>query len=101
MKRIQCKLETEIHEVQAGFRAGRGTRDHIFNMRNIIEKCREYSLDLHMCFIDYTKSFDCVKHHQLWSIMREMGFPKHLTHLIETLFHEQQAAVRVEGEISE
>ena len=48
MKRIQRKLDTEIHEVQAGFRAGRGTRDHIFNMRNIIEKCREYSLDLHV-----------------------------------------------------
>ena len=41
--RLKQKLESEIAEEQAGFRAGIGTRDHIVNIRNIIEKCRGHS----------------------------------------------------------
>ena len=50
--RLKQKLESEIAEEQAGFRAGRGIRDHIVNIRNIIEKCRGHSEPLHLCFID-------------------------------------------------
>ena len=39
-KRLENKLDEEISIVQAGFRPKRGTRDHIFNLRNILEKCR-------------------------------------------------------------
>ena len=31
-----------------------------------------------MCFIDYHKAFDCIKHGELWLNMLEMGFPPHL-----------------------
>ena len=30
-------------------------------------------------FIDYAKTFDCVDHHKLWTILKEMGIPDHLT----------------------
>ena len=65
MKRIEGKLEAEINVVQAGFRQGRGTRDHIFNLRMIIQKCREFNQPLFTCFVDYTKAFDSVEHQQL------------------------------------
>ena len=26
-----------------------------------------------ICFIDYAKAFDCVDHHKLWKILKEMG----------------------------
>ncbi len=54
-----------------------------------------------ICFIDYSKAFDCVEHKTLWQIILEMGFPKHLVCLIENLYMNQEAAVRVEGETSE
>ena len=44
MKRLQRKLDEEINQTQAGFRQNRGTRDQIFNLRMLIEKCREYKL---------------------------------------------------------
>ena len=31
------------------------------------------------CFVDYAKDFDCVDHHKLWKILKEMGIPDHLT----------------------
>ena len=43
MKRIERKREADINVVQAGFRQGSGTRDHIFNLRMIIQKCREFT----------------------------------------------------------
>ena len=35
------------------------------------------------CFVDYAKAFDCVDHHKLWKILKEMGIPDHLTCLLE------------------
>ena len=47
MKRIERKLEAEINVVQAGFRKGRGTRDHIFNLRrsfrNVVSLINHFS----------------------------------------------------------
>ena len=40
--RLQQYLNRELPDVQAGFRKGRGTRDHIANIRWIIEKAREF-----------------------------------------------------------
>ena len=94
MKRIEDKLDTKINKTQAGFRRDRGTRDHIFNLKIIIEKCREFNHDLYICFIDYSKAFDCVQHTQLWRMMTEMNFPKQEIQLIKTLYQGQQSAVR-------
>ena len=56
--RIQQYMNQELPYVQAGFRKGRGTKDQIANICWIIEKAREFQKDI--CFIDYTKAFDCV-----------------------------------------
>ena len=76
MKRIERKLEAEINMLQAGFRQGRGTHDHIFNLRMIIQKCREFNQPLFTCFVDYTKAFDSVDRQQVGTVMREIVFPK-------------------------
>ena len=34
----------------------------------IIEKAREFQKNI--CFIDYTKAFDCVDHNKLWKILK-------------------------------
>ena len=38
--------------------------------------------NIHFCFIDYAKAFDCVDHNKLWKILQEMGIPDHLTCLL-------------------
>ena len=62
--RLQQYVNCELPDVQAGFRKGRGTRDEIANICWITEKAREFQKNI--CFIDYTKAFDCVDHNQLW-----------------------------------
>jgi hypothetical protein len=57
---IEEKIDSEVSEEQAGFRKGRGTRDQLFNIRQLMEKCREFCHPLFLCFIDYKKAFDSV-----------------------------------------
>ena len=70
-------MNHEFPDVQAGFRKGRENRDQIANICWIIEKAREFQKNI--CFIDYTKAFDCVDHNILGKIHKEMGLPDHLT----------------------
>ena len=58
--RLQQYLNWELSGVQAGFRKGRRTRIKIANIHWIIEKTKEFQKNI--CFIDYTKAFDCVDH---------------------------------------
>ena len=77
--RLQWYMNRELPDIQAGFRKGRGTRNQIANICCIIEKAREFQNYIYFCFIDYAKALDCVHHHKLWKILKEMKVPDHLT----------------------
>ena len=57
-------------------------------------KKQEFQKNIYFCFIDYAKSFDCVDHHKLWKILKEMEIPDHLTCLLRNLYAGQEATVR-------
>ena len=57
-------------------------------------KARELQKNIYFCFIDYAKAFDYVDHNQLWTILKEMGMPDHLTCLLRNLYAGQEATVR-------
>ena len=77
--RLQHYENHELPDVQAGFRKGRGARDQIANIHWIIDEAREFQENIYLCFIDYTKAFDCVDHNKLRKALSEMGIPDHLT----------------------
>ena len=64
-------MNHELPDVQAGFRKGTGTRDHIANIHWIIRKAREFQKNIYFCFIDYAKTFDCVNHNKLENSSRD------------------------------
>ena len=76
--RLQQYVNRELPDIQAGFRKGRGTRDQIANIHWIMEKAREFQKNICFGFIDYAKTFECVDHNKLWTILKEMGIPDHL-----------------------
>ena len=92
--RLSSIIERELPDEQAGFRKGRGTRDHIANLRWIMEKAREHQKKLYICFIDYSRAFDSIDHAKLWKCLDEMGAPAHLCKLIRSLYTDQEATVR-------
>ena len=92
--RLQQYMNRELPDVQAGFRKGRGTRDQIANICQIIKKATEFQKSICFCFIDYAKAFHCVDHNKLWKILKKMGLPDRLTCLLRNLYAGQEATVR-------
>ena len=88
--RLQQYVNRELPDVQAEFRKGRRTRDQIANICWITEKATEFQKNIYLCFIDYTKAFDCVDHTN-WKILKEMGISDYLTCLLRNLYAGQEA----------
>ena len=91
--RLQQYVNWELPDVQAGFRKGRGTRNQVANIRWIIEKARDFQKNIYFCFIEYSKTFDCVDHNKLWRNLKEMGIAAHLSCLLRNLYAGQEATI--------
>ena len=91
LKILQARLQ---HDVEAGFRKVRGTRDQIANTRWIIKKSRELQNNIYFRFVDYANAFDCVDHNKLWKILQEMGILDCLIGLLRNVYAGQEATVR-------
>ena len=60
-----------------------------------LKKTREFQeKNIYFYFIDYAKDFACVDHNKLWRVLKKMGIPDHLTHLLRNLYAGQEATVR-------
>ena len=100
MKRIRNKVYTEIADNQCGFMEGKGTANAIYILRQIIERTLEVNKDLYVCFIDYTKAFDRVRHEAIITILQQLNIDGKDRRIIKNIYWEQKAAVRVEEETS-
>jgi hypothetical protein len=54
-------IETKLGDYQFRLRPNRSTTDNNFMIRQIIEKCYEYNIDIHNIFIDYMHAFNSIK----------------------------------------
>ena len=97
--RLQQYVNSELPDVQAGFRKDRETRDQISDIHWIIEKAREFQKNIYFCFIDYAKAFDCVDHNKLWRMFKEMVIPDHVTCLLRNLYAGQEICMQVKLEL--
>lgn len=100
-ERLKPFILPQIPPEQAGFVPGRGTRDQILNIRQMIEKLYEFNVPAIFCFLDYSKAFDSVDWNHLWKVLKEMAIPGHLIQLIKSLYTSNEAYVRVDGELSQ
>ena len=87
-------MNSDLADVQAGFRKVRGTKDQIANICWIIAKAREFQENIYFCSVDYAKTFDYMHHNKLWKILQKMGILDHLTCLLRNLYAGQEATLR-------
>jgi len=80
---------------QCGFRRNRSTTDHIFCIRQILEKKWEHNEAVHQLFIDFKKAYDSVWREALYNILIEFGIPKKPVRLIKICLTETSSRVRV------
>ena len=93
-------MNRELPDVQAGFRKGRGIRDQIANICQIMEKARESrktSLSALMTMPKPLTVWITIN----WKILKEIGIPDHLTCFLRNLYAGQEATVRTRHETTD
>ena len=64
-----------------------------------ISQARILKISVIVIFIlSAAKAFDCVDHHKLWKILKEMGIPDHLICLLRNLYAGQEAKLELDME---
>lgn len=97
LERARNKMKSHIAEEQFGFREDRGCRNAIFVLRMLAERAIEVQKDIYICFIDYKKAFDNVKHEELFQTLKETGIDGNDLQLFQELYWNQTAAIKTNG----
>ena len=69
--RLQQYVNSELPDVQAGFRKGRGTRDQMANICWIMEKAREFRKTSISALLTMPKPLTIVDHNKLYKILKD------------------------------
>jgi hypothetical protein len=83
VKKLNEYSEKILSEYQCGFCPKRSTIDQISVVRQTLEKCFEYSVDIHILFLDFKQDFDTVNHWALYVALLNFGIPVKLINLIQ------------------
>ena len=86
LERIRPTFHNHRRSEQAGFTAGRSTTEHIFAIRQIIEKAKEFNKSTYIAFIDFKAAFDSVSRDSLWKILQIWGVPQELSVIVRQLY---------------
>ena len=100
-KRIKPKIETELNVSQFGFRSDCGTRNAVFVLKTMGQRSIEMKTNIYMCFLDYTKAFDRIEHNKMLHFLDDLSLDAKDLRLIQTLYYQQYAAIRVNSKLSE
>jgi hypothetical protein len=101
LSRLTRYAEEIIGDHQCEFRHNRSTTDHIFCIRQILEKKWEYNGAVHQLFVDFKKAYDSVRREVLYNIIIESGIPLKLVRLIKMCLNETYSRVRVGKHLSD
>uniref|UniRef100_A0AAQ6A1U7 ribonuclease H n=1 Tax=Amphiprion ocellaris TaxID=80972 RepID=A0AAQ6A1U7_AMPOC len=67
----------------------------------LAERALEVQKDMYICYIDYTKAFDKVKHEQLFDILEKLDLDGKDLRVIRNLYGEQSACIRIGNDFSQ
>ena len=85
VSRMRAVMEHICMEAQAGFRAGRGTIDGLFNILLGLRKRQEHNIETWAVFIDLVKVFDTVPRKALFEVLSRYGLPDHFMRIVMRL----------------
>ena len=86
---------------QCGFRRKRSTTDHIFCIRQMLEKKWEDNDALYQLFTNFQKAYDSIRREVLYNNFNEFGTPMKLVRLIQICLNETYTRDRVGKHVSD
>ena len=92
-------LQVETEE-QAGFRAGRSTIDHIFCLKQLIEKKMAVDQQLHLLFADLEKAYDSVPLQNLRKALERYNISSNIIREIKSLYEKSISKIKIGKQLS-
>ena len=96
-----CEENLILQEIQAGFRKGYSTLDHVFVVKNLIDLYKLKKRKLFCCFVDYTKAFDTIWREALWHKLINYGIQGKILNVIKSLYAQVKSCVFLNGNRSD
>ena len=96
-----CDENLILQELQAGFRHGYATTDHIFLLHCLIDLYSQNKKRLFACFVDYAKAFDSVSRSALWSKLLSYGIKGSILDVIKSMYRDIKSCVSLQNNKSQ
>ena len=98
VQKIEKKAHFLISKEQLGFMPDRGTRNAILCLRVIAARLLNHQQKLFVCFIDFVKAFDKVRHNEVLEALDEARIDDKYLRLLQNIYCNQKATVKVGDE---
>ena len=76
----------DANDIQAGFRKKHRSSDHMFILKNIMNKYKKEHKSLYIAFIDFKQAFDTIKHQELMYKLLKIGVSCKFYNIIKSKF---------------
>lgn len=90
--KVYNKIEEQLSETQFGFRNNLGTREALFSLQVLVQKCRDIQQPVFMCFITLRRPL-------IWSsmirILQQVGIDDRDLRIVANLYWHQRANIRL------
>ncbi|KAL4127579.1 hypothetical protein QTP88_011746 [Uroleucon formosanum] len=101
LHRLEIYSKDIIGKYQTGFIKGISTTDHIFTIRQALEKYYEFEKEVHLCFVDFSQAYDSINRNKLWITLEEFEMPSKLIRLIKECNSNTACKVKFRNQLSE
>ena len=98
--RLKDYLAMVVHMDQTYCVPGRTIMDNIFLIRDVLNVCNDYDLDLGVVSLDQQKAFDRLDHNYLFSVLEAFGFGEGFRSWLGLLYTGATCMVKVGGGLS-
>ena len=98
-KRLETTLDYAQPKEQAGIRSGYSTMDNIQGVQQVIEWCNEYEMPLCLTFIDFEKTFDCIKLSAIFEALQRQGIEEPYISLLKSIYTDATATIHINDDV--
>jgi sorting nexin-29 len=71
-----------------------------FTIRQVLEKCNEYEIEIHNLFIDFRSAYDAIDRENLYRAIEEMHIPRKFTALVRATIRKIQCQTKIQNMLS-
>lgn len=100
-KRLRKQIEPSLSDTQSGFRKNKCTQDHVFAIKEIINRTLARNRTAYIAFLDMEKAFDRVPRAKIWEILNKKKVDTKLIRVTKCLYKTTRNCVISKNMISE